>query len=164
MKISELITPDRVVARIAAPNRRQVIKELSRIAAESVGLNRDDIFEAVVSRRGSMTIGLGRGTAIPHATVRGIDRPVGVFARLDPAVDFEAVDGIPADIVMLVLAPEGDERPLLVAMSCVARSMRDSALVSRLRTAKDAEALYLLLTSDAWQGAEPALGEASTGT
>jgi len=154
MKISDLVAPDRVVARMAAPNRKHVVRELSRIAAESVGLNKDQVYEAVITRRGSMTIGMGRGTAVPHATIGCIEKPIGVFATLNPAVDFEAVDGLPADLVMMVLAPENDERRLLVALSCVARSMRDAELVSRLRTAKDAEAIYTLLTSDAWQGSE----------
>jgi PTS system nitrogen regulatory IIA component len=79
---------------------------------------------------------------------------VAVFARLGARVDFGAADGNPADLVMLILAPEGEDTTLLRALSSVARRLRDREVAEKLRGATDAEALHVILTSDAWRGQE----------
>lgn len=152
MQISEFLSVDRVVPRLGAPNRRHVLKELARLAATSASLDHEKVYAALLEHEDSTTIGLGRGMAVPHAVVEGLERPLGVFARLKPAVDFGGVDGEPVDLVFMVLAPVGEERTLLRAMSCIARRLRVPDLTGRLRSASDPEAIYALLVSDAWMG------------
>ena len=57
----------------------------------------DVVCRAVLERGEASTFGFGRGVAIPHAAIPGLDRPIGAFARLKPAQDFGATDNIPAD-------------------------------------------------------------------
>jgi nitrogen PTS system EIIA component len=153
VKIADFIAPDRVVPRLLGTNKRSVLKELARIGSACVDLDPAMVFDALLERQDSTTIGLGRGTAIPHATVAGIEAPVGVFARLQPPVDFGAVDGMPADLVVMILAPEDDNRMLLRALSCAARRLREGEVAARLRSANDSETLYAVLVSEIWSGA-----------
>ncbi|WP_166802196.1 PTS sugar transporter subunit IIA [Microvirga pakistanensis] len=163
MKIADFIAADRVIPRLFGTNKRSILKELADIGAASVNLDPTTVFDALLERQDSTTIGLGRGTAIPHATIVGIAAPVGVFARLQPPVDFGAVDGIPADLVVMILAPQDDNRTLLRALSCTARRLREGDVAARLRSASDVETLYAVLVSDVWSGADPAemIGRAS---
>ncbi|MEA2987984.1 MAG: nitrogen system component, partial [Alphaproteobacteria bacterium] len=69
----------------------------------------------------------------------------GLFARLDRPIDFEALDGQPVDLVFLLLAPEGAGADHLKALARVARLLRDSDTVRKLRNSRDAEALYAVL-------------------
>jgi nitrogen PTS system EIIA component len=153
VKIADFIAPDRVIPRLLGTKKRSILKELAYIGAASVNLDPTKVFDALLKREDSTTIGLGRGTAIPHATIPGIDAPVGVFARLQPPVDFGAVDGIPADLVVMILAPQDDDRALLRALSCTARRLREGDVAARLRSASDVETLYAVLVSDVWSGA-----------
>lgn len=152
MKIADLIAPDRVIPSLLGTSKRSVLKELARIGAASANLDPDKVFDALLERQDSTTIGLGRGMAIPHATIEGVDAPIGFFTRLEPAVDFGAVDGVPADLVVMILAPEDDHRTLLRALSCVARRLREGDVAARLRSASDTETLYAVLVSDVWSG------------
>ena len=70
----------------------------------------------------------------------------GLFARLDRPVDFEALDGQPVDLVFLLLAPEGAGADHLKALARVARLLRDPEVARKLRDARDAEALYAVLS------------------
>lgn len=153
MKIEDLVAPDRVIPSLPGTSKDAVMKELARIGAASVHLNPDKVLAALLERQDSTTIGLGRGMAIPHGTIEGIDAPMGFLARLQPSVDFGAVDGVPADLVMMILAPEDDTRTLLRALSCVARRLREGDVAAGLRSTSDAETLYAVLVSDAWSGA-----------
>lgn len=152
MKIGDFVVPDRVIPSLPGTSKHSVLKELARIGAASVNLDPDKILAALLERQDSTTIGLGRGMAIPHGTIEGVDAPIGFFARLRPPVDFGAVDGEPADLVVMILAPENDVRTLLRALSCVARRLREGDVAARLRSANDAETLYAVLVSDVWSG------------
>lgn len=156
MKIADFVAPDRVLPSLPGTSKDSVLKELARIGATAVNLDSDKVLDALLERQDSTTIGLGRGMAIPHATVGGIDAPIGFFARLRPSVDFGAVDGVPADLVVMILAPEDDTRTLLRTLSCVARRLREGDVAARLRSTSDAGTLYAVLVSDVWSDADVA--------
>ncbi len=159
--MTTLISPARVVPCLRARDVRQVIGELVCRAAESV----EDCYalcRAVLEHGQASTSGFGRGVAIPHAAIPGLGRPIGAFARLTPAQDFGAADDIPADLVFLLLSPQGDDPTHLRALACLARRLRDREVAARLRSAKDAEAIHVVLTSDTWREPEPGPGHSAT--
>lgn len=152
--IASLITAERVVPRLYARDCQEVINELARIAAAEVCLNYNMVRDAVLDRGLSSPFGYGRGIAIPHAAICGLAQPIGVFARCKPAQDFGAADDIPADLVFLLLSPDGDDPTHLRALACVARRLREREVAARLRSAQDVQAIYAVLTSDAWRAPE----------
>jgi PTS system nitrogen regulatory IIA component len=149
--MASLISPARVVPRLRARDVRQVISELARLATADAALDCDAVGRAVLERGEASTFGFGRGVAIPHAAIPGLGWPIGAFARLKPAQDFGAADDILADLVFLLLSPQGDDPTHLRALACVARRLRDRDVAARLRSARDAEAIHIVLTSDAWR-------------
>ena len=92
MEISDLLEPRGVLASLHAPNKKQVLQDLARRAAEVTGLPERAIFDVVLERERLGTTGVGAGVAIPHGKLPGLERMVGVFARLERPVDFESID------------------------------------------------------------------------
>ncbi|GEO13691.1 PTS sugar transporter subunit IIA [Microvirga aerophila] len=162
--MASLVTPEHVISRLSARDVWRVVNELTRIAADSAALDHELVRDAVLERGKTSCFGLGRGVAIPHAAILGLEQAAGVFARLRPAQDFGAADNIPADLVFLLLSPGGDDPTHLRAMACVARCLRDHEVAARLRSAKDAEAIHIMLTSDTWRelGEKPETGHSAT--
>ena len=146
MDIDELITPAAVVARLRAANKKQLLQEISRRAADLVGLHERQIFDALLERERLGSTGVGNGIAIPHAKLPGLTRLQGLFVRLDPPVDFDAVDEQPVDLVFLLLAPEAAGADHLKALARVSRLLRDRQICEKLRGAEHPDALYALLT------------------
>src|SRR5207247_2165869 len=93
--------------------------------------------------------GVGRGIAIPHGRVPALKGIVSVFARLDEAIDFDALDGEPVDLIFLLLAPEHAGADHLKALARISRLLREPASIERLRASKDRAALYSVLTESA---------------
>ena len=145
-----LIAPACVISRLRARDKRQVIEDLARVACRTTSLDLEAALAAVRLPTDLPSFGPGRGVAIPHAMVPGLIRPVGAFASLDHAVAFDAADGEPVDLVLLLLGPEGRPGRLLRAMACAARRLRDQQTRQRLRAAAGAEALHAVLTSESW--------------
>ena len=86
--------------------------------------------------------GVGNGVALPHARLQSLKAPFALLARLSHGIDFDAIDGEPVDIVVLLLIPGGGDSAKGNALACVARAMRDPETRQRVRTVADREALF----------------------
>jgi PTS system nitrogen regulatory IIA component len=146
MDIADLISPAAVVARLRVGSKKQLLQELAKRAAELSGFAERQIFDILLERERLGSTGVGNGIAIPHGRLPGLTRLHGLFARVEPAVDFDAVDEQPVDLVFLLLAPEGAGADHLKALARVSRLLRDRQVCEKLRGAESADALYALLT------------------
>ena len=84
--------------------------------------------------------------AIPHARLHGLAQPFGLFARIEPPIDFGAIDGQPVDLVFLLLTPESGAAHL-PALAAIARLLRDAKVAGVLRAAHNARDIYDALTA-----------------
>ena len=149
MQIADLLRPEGVVAALKVQGKKQLLQDLSVRAAAIVRLPDRRIFETLNERERLGTTGVGQGIAIPHGRLADIDKITGVFARLDPPIEYDAVDSQPVDLVFMLLAPEGAGADHLKALARVSRLLRNQTVCEKLRAAKSAEALYALLTEPA---------------
>ena len=65
--------------------------------------------------------------------------------RLSQPVDFQAIDGLPVDLVFLLLSPPDAGAEHLKALATVSRLFRDRQAVAKLRGARSKDALFALL-------------------
>lgn len=145
MALADLIPSDGVVLDLGASSRKQVLQSLADLAARETGLNARTIFDAVLQRERLGSTGVGQGVAIPHARLAGIPAVAGFFARLKTPIDFDSIDGRPADLVFLLLAPEDAGAEHLKALARVSRLLRREDIRQRLRAAPDADAIQAVL-------------------
>lgn len=148
MDLSDLITADAIIPALKVNSKKQVIQELAGKAARITGLPERDIFDTLLQRERLGSTGVGHGIAIPHGKPVALNRLVGVFARLDRPIDFDALDDQPVDLVFLLLAPEGAGADHLKALARIARQLRDPGVAAKLRACNDAAAMYALLTQN----------------
>ena len=92
MTLADLIAPEAVLPSLNAKDKKQLLAELSARASEISGLQERDIFDALLQRERLGSTGLGQGVAIPHGKMPGLNRIVGLFARLAEPID--ARDGL----------------------------------------------------------------------
>ena len=149
MSLNDLIAQNAVIASLKASSKKQVIQEMSEKAAEITGLPARTIFEQLLQRERLGSTGIGHGIAIPHSRVPGIDKIIGIFARLDRPIEFDAVDDEPVDLVFMLLAPEGEGADHLKALARIARVLRDTSNTGKIRASRDAAAIYGVLNEPA---------------
>ncbi len=143
----EFLRPEAVVPALRVNGKKQVLQELSAHAARLTGLDEREVFETLLQRERLGSTGIGDRIAIPHGKLPRLDRLFGLFARLEKPIDFEAIDGEPVDIIFLLLAPEAAGADHLKALARVARVLRDAGVRDRIRAARDASALYAVLSN-----------------
>jgi PTS system nitrogen regulatory IIA component len=146
VEIADLLSgPDAVLASVKASGKKALLAELAAKAAQVYQLDERRLFDRLLERERLGSTGIGGGVAIPHGRMPGLDKPMGLFARLGHPVDFDSIDERPVDIVFLLLAPEGAGADHLKALARVSRLLRDRGLVEKLRATDKADALYALL-------------------
>lgn len=145
MDLSELLEADAVLHGIKATSKKGVLEELSAVAAARTGLDQRDLFTALLQRERLSSTALGRGVAIPHVHLAGLDRTFCAFAKLANPVDFEAPDTQPVDLVCLLLSPQHASGDHLKALARISRLVRDGATMEQLRAARGVEQLRAIL-------------------
>lgn len=146
MKISDFLAPADVVIDLRTPNKQQLVQELARKAAASLGLQADYVASELLKREQFGSTGMGNGVAIPHARLPVVKRPYGLVARLKPPVDFDAIDDQSVDLVFLLLLPAPPKADQLTALALVARKLKEPDVFVQLRRAKNASELYDTIT------------------
>ncbi len=143
-ELTDLLGPQAVLAGVAAPNKKALFAQLAAAAGDTLGVDAKLVAERLAERERLGSTGFGGGVAIPHGKIEGLERVRGLFARLSQPVDFQAIDGMPVDLVFLLLSPPDAGVEHLKALARVSRRLRDRTLVAKLRGAGSPDALYAL--------------------
>lgn len=146
MDLGDLLKPEGVFASLRVRNKKQALHELAGRAAKITGLDERQLFDTLLQRERLGSTAVGRGIAIPHARVTGLSRIAAVFAQLEEAIDFDAPDNEPVDLVFVLLAPEHAGADHLKALARISRVLRDPLTLEKLRVARDRAALFSVLT------------------
>ena len=135
------------VALVEAVSKDMILDRLAATFATVYELDRETVLAVIREREAVGSTGFGRGIAIPHARIIGINRPVGVFFRLAAPVEFAAADGMPVRFVFGLLSPENSGSAHLHALASISRMMRDERMYQALADAPGPEALYGLFAN-----------------
>jgi len=141
MEIRDFLLPIDALIKVRVPDKTRLLQELAARAASALNLDANRISAELLKREDLGSTGTGGGVAIPHARIPDLKKPFGTLVRLKHAIDFDAIDGKPVDIVFLLLLPQSQGDPLN-ALASVARRLRDPESVQRLRSAVDDAELY----------------------
>jgi PTS system nitrogen regulatory IIA component len=142
---SDILSPESVLAELTVPNKKALFQQLGHAAERIVGVDHRLVIDRLVDRERLGSTGFGAGVAIPHGKIDGLTHVAGLFARLAQPIDFQAIDGMPVDLVFLLLSPPEGGVEHLKARARVSRRLRDRAFVAKLRGAGSQDALYALL-------------------
>jgi mannitol/fructose-specific phosphotransferase system IIA component (Ntr-type) len=110
------------------------------VAAKIVG-SAEDLAREVMRREEEGSTAIGGGLVIPHARSRGVREVRLAVATLATPLDIPSEDGVPVDVVILLVGPEGDPRQMLRVLARLARLVRQDSFLQSLRAAATPEAL-----------------------
>ena len=133
MHLHELIPADAIRVGFDPGDKWNAVRLLVETLVEAGHLDsgrEDEIRELVEEREHSMSTGMEDGLAVPHATVEGLDTVVGALGVVgeDASLDFDAIDGLPTRVVVLLLIPAEQKMLHIRTLAEVARVLGDTAV------------------------------------
>ena len=146
MELSSILKSSAVKVTGRVISKKRLFLDLGDIAASEFGLSLEDTVDALLERENLGPTGVGHGVALPHARISGLDGVTGAFIRLENALEFDAADRQPVDLIFALFAPNDAGVEHLKALALVSRTMRDSSICAKLRANSDPAALHAILT------------------
>lgn len=147
-RLIQFINARTFLNRLKATTRHAVILDLAQAAAKTAGLSSATVAEAVWNREHIMSTGLGKGLAVPHARLEGLSAPIVALGISEEGIDFDAPDGLPAQIIFLILTPLHDSSAQLEILSDIAKTFNSEEMNRRVLQARSFTHLLALLKID----------------
>lgn len=144
--LSDFLTPDAIDAGLSVTNKKSLFQQLATGSARVTALQSKDILASIQQRERLGSTGFGGGVAIPHGKIEGLSAITGYFVRLNNAIDYQAVDNLPVDLIFLLLSPPDGGADHLKALARVSRALRDRSTLAKLRGAHSKDAIFALLS------------------
>jgi PTS system nitrogen regulatory IIA component len=153
-QISRLLPVSNVLLDLQASSKKRVFEQVGLLFENNHGIARAKVFDSLFVRERLGSTGLGQGVAIPHGRIKGLKEALVAFVRLAEPVTFDAPDGRPVNLLVVLLVPEQATQQHLDILSELAQMLSDRGFRERLVAAADPAALHAMLA--AWEPIRPA--------
>ncbi|MFN3596783.1 MAG: PTS sugar transporter subunit IIA [Rubricoccaceae bacterium] len=143
--LASVLAPARVRVGLHAADKDDLLRAMVALVDDAPAV-RDAarLLEDVRARETLMSTGVGHGLALPHARTPAVVETVAAFATLAEPVAYDALDGEPVRLVLLLAGPEADRRDHVRLLGRVSRLLASADMLAALAAAPDADAVYAL--------------------
>jgi mannitol/fructose-specific phosphotransferase system IIA component (Ntr-type) len=150
LRLSDLLTPNRIRVPLQAQNKEGVLRELVALLLGSNGAGGaggaggvgEDVLQAILEREKQFPTGIGYGVAVPHGKTPALANLVAVAGTTPVPVAYETVDGEPVRLFFLLAGPESQAGAHVKALSRISRLVRREPVRARLLGARTPDEFY----------------------
>jgi len=151
MQIMDFLSKKAIVLDLKSVKKEEVIKELVDAlitAGEIEKRHKTKLIDALMARESLGSTAIGQGIAIPHAKCDCVENLLGAFGLSRKGVDFDSLDGEPAHIFFLLVAPQDSAGPHLKALARISRLLKDKYFRDSLRSSGDEKSVIKIITEE----------------
>lgn len=147
MQLSEFLIKECVLASIDCHSKKDALDTLAKVIADSdSATSQTEVYDCLLSRERLGSTGLGSGIAIPHGRLPQGKKTLAAFIQLQEAVDYDASDKLPVDLLFALIVPEESTDEHLQILSTLAEKFSEQNMLQQLRSATSSDELFALLT------------------
>mgnify|MGYP005839552209 CR=1 FL=1 len=147
MNLMDILEPECIIAPLESVEKQDVINELvDCLGAKGQMSDVQSLKDAVWSREQTRTTGIGHGLAIPHGKCDRLKKQAIAIGKPAAPIDFEAIDGQPVQLVVLLASPPEKTRDHIEALAHISRMMNDAAFREDIYNADTPEEIYALVS------------------
>jgi len=147
MTFTTLLHNDNIQIDTVAKSKASVLLNMSQLLSQCYPeLDARTLFNAYWERENLGSTTIGHGIMIPHIRVASIHKTYGCFIRLQHAVDFDAEDKQPIDLVFGLAVAAADANQYLDTLASIVERFDDPTFRSECRRAQNQMSLVRCLT------------------
>jgi PTS system nitrogen regulatory IIA component len=149
--LATILSPERVTTSMPVTSKKKLLENMTGLLLRgNASLNENTVLQILTERERLGSTGIGKGVALPHGRVPGLERPVGAFATLEQSIDFDAIDKYPVTMAFALLVPEEATQQHLRVLAHLAGMFNDDALREAITRADSSDQIYQHLVN--WHG------------
>ena len=143
MRLDQIFKIEFLNENLLSDNKMDVLAELINVMIKSgLKIDRAKAIDVLQQREKLGSTGIGDGVAIPHGKVSDLQELVVAFGRSKKGIAFDAIDGKPAHLFFLLLAPESSTGQHLKALAKISKMLKTPNFRKKLIDAKSTSDLY----------------------
>ena len=143
MRLSEYLREDLVLHHLAAEGTLDALDAFGVLFERGGHIpSGEEAAQALKVREQSHTTCLGRGVAVPHATLPGLADPLILVATAEEPIPFGPPDSDPVDLFFVLLSPPGREGQHIKILARICRLAQHPEELEAVRSASDAQNLF----------------------
>lgn len=150
MKLSDVLTKERIIINLNGRDKYDVLGKLVNIARTSDKvINEADLLKKVIEREKIKSTGIGGGIGIPHAQTTGVTDTIACLGTSGQGIEFNSLDDKPVHLVFLIATKERTNSTYLGLLSRIARLFIDESFKQRIiKSASPEEIMNLILEKE----------------
>ncbi|HUW70675.1 MAG TPA: PTS sugar transporter subunit IIA [bacterium] len=147
LALGEIFPRQRIRLNVASADKESLFEEMIDLLASTASspFPRQEALASLMERESMMTTGIGKGIAIPHGKVDGIDRIYGAIGISSAGIDYDAIDGVPVRVAFMILSPRNHPEEHLRILKRLASILDVPGLVDQVVAASDIDHLHSIL-------------------
>lgn len=148
MNISDFLCSKAISADLKSTTKPDVIAELVELLISAGSMDkkhRKKVLDVLMAREALGSTAIGQGIAIPHGKCDCIKKLVGCLGVSKQGINFDSLDGEPAYIFFLLIAPVDSAGPHLKALARISRLLKDKYIRENLKAAKDDKSILAIV-------------------
>ena len=148
MRISDILTLERTLCNVDSPDKQAALTVLAGlISSADPRLTPAEVLNSFWRRESQGSTGFGKGVALPHGRLTQCSTGLGAFIRLTTAVNYNALDGLPVQLLFAVLMPDTAARDHLDILAKLAEKFSDVNVLRQLQSEPSSDKIYHILIS-----------------
>ncbi|MBQ1181743.1 MAG: PTS sugar transporter subunit IIA [Treponema sp.] len=149
VQMKNILSPDRVVF-INQSSKRDALVELSNVLATAPQVkNGSELLSEILKREELMSTGIGRGIAIPHVRLSSVtDLVVAVGVCKSNIEDFQTIDDVPVNILIMIAAAYNQHSYYLKTLSHFSSKLKNTELRDAITKASTPREVYDLIVNN----------------
>lgn len=151
MQIMDFLSKKAIITDLKSAKKDDVMKELVDALINSGEIekrHRNKLIDALMAREALGSTAIGQGIAIPHAKSDCVSKLIAAFGLSKKGVDFDSLDGEPAYIFFLLVAPQDSAGPHLKALARISRLLKDRYFRDTLRACTDDKSVVKVIAQE----------------
>ena len=143
MHVKDILVPERTLWGIQGESKKRILEQIANfICQQEPSLDANELFDSLISREKLGSTGVGSGIGIPHCRMSHCEHTIGTLIHLKKAIDYDALDDIPVDIIFVLIVPIEASQEHLDLLADLAKIFSDEKLRQTLRASENANELY----------------------
>lgn len=149
MKFCDLLDGGKIIFDLKGKTKEELINELVDLFSEDKRVvDIQNVKTAVLEREKIMSTGVGKGFAIPHAKTNAVTDIIAGFGKLSEPIDFNALDGEPVNLIMLLVAKENQVGPHIKLLSRISRMINNDDFREKLANAGNESEIFSIIQEE----------------
>jgi fructose-specific phosphotransferase system IIA component len=142
INIRDILDIRSIVVGLDIKDKDELLETMVDLATESGNvLEPEEAKERIFAREKLMSTGVGNGVALPHAKTNQIVKTVGSFAVLSQPIDYNALDGQPVRIVLMILGKETNVGEHLKLLSSISKLLSKESFIAEILEAETSDGI-----------------------